>query len=147
MPDPMAVRGEVGNGFGAVADAFAENFERRNELGAAFCLYVDGTKRVDLWAGVADRRTAAPWTVDTLQLVFSTTKGLTAICIAMLVERGALSYDDTVAQHWQEFAAAGKGDITIGQMMSHQAGLIAVDTPVDFAEIMAVTPVIESLQA
>ncbi len=146
MADAMTVHGEVADGFGAVADAFAANFAHHGELGAAFSLYVDGRRRVDLWAGTADKRTATPWTADTLQLVFSTTKGATAICIAMLVEQGKLSYDDTVAQHWPEFAAADKGGITVGQMMSHQAGLIAVDAPVDFDQIMAVTPVVEALQ-
>ena len=140
------VHGQVDEGFGAVADAFRQNFEERGELGAAFSLYVDGAKRVDIWGGIANQRTGAAWTPDTLQLVFSTTKGVVATCLAMLVERGQLGYDDTVAQHWPEFAAAGKGDITVGQLISHQGGLIAVDAPVDFDQIMAVTPVIESLQ-
>jgi len=142
----VTIHGEVDEGFGAVADAFTANFEQRNELGAAFSLYVDGTKRVDLWSGTADQQNRRAWDADTLQLVFSTTKGATAICIAKLVERGALAYDDTVAQHWPEFASHGKGDMTVGQMMSHQGGLIAVDTPLEFDEIMAVTPVVESLQ-
>ena len=140
------VHGQVDDGFGPVADAFRRNFEEHGELGAGFSLYVDGTKRVDLWGGSANKRTGEAWTPDTLQLVFSTTKGVVATCLAMLVERGRLSYDDTVAQHWPEFAAAGKGDITVGQLISHQGGLIAVDAPVDFDQIMAVTPVIESLQ-
>lgn len=140
------IHGDVDEGFGAVADAFAANFEHRGELGAAFSLYAGGVKRADLWGGVADKVTGRPWTEDTLQLVFSTTKGATAICVAQLVERGALSYDDTVAQHWPEFAASGKGEITVGQMMSHQAGLIAVDAPLTFDEIMAVTPVVEALE-
>ena len=142
----IQVHGHADEGFGKVADAFAENFRVAGELGAAFCLYVDGRQRVDLWGGVANQQTGEPWTDRTLQLVFSTTKGATAICVAKLVESGALSYDDTVAQHWPEFAAHGKGDITVGQMMSHQAGLIGVDAPISFDEIMAVTPVVESLQ-
>lgn len=140
------IHGDVDEGFGAIADAFAENFEQRGELGAAFSLYADGVKRADLWGGIANGRTGQEWTQDTLQLVFSTTKGATAICVAQLVEQGALSYDDPVATHWPEFAANGKGDVTVGQMMSHQAGLIAVDAPVTFDEIMAVTPVVEALQ-
>jgi len=142
----VEIQGHADDGFGKVADVFAENFESRDELGAGFCLYVDGVERVHLWGGVADQRSGAPWTDDTLQLVFSTTKGATAICIARLVERGDLSYDDPVAKHWPEFAAAGKGEITVGQLMSHQAGLIAVDADLGFDEIMAVTPVVESLQ-
>jgi CubicO group peptidase (beta-lactamase class C family) len=140
------IRGEVDDGFGAVADVFASHFDSGDEVGAECCVYVDGVKRVDLWGGVADAATGRPWNRDTLTVVFSTTKGITATAIAMLVDSGALSYDDRVADHWPEFAAAGKGDITIGQLMSHQAGLIALEAPIDFDEIMTVTPVIESLQ-
>ena len=140
------VHGHADDGFGAVADAFAANFESRGELGAAFCLYVDGVPRVDLWAGVANSRTGTPWDERTLALVFSTTKGATAICIARLVQAGVLAYEDPVARHWPEFAAAGKSAITVGQVMSHQAGLIGVGAPITFDEIMAVTPVVESLQ-
>ena len=140
------IHGHADDGFGAVADAFRENFASRGELGAGFSLYVDGRQRVDLWAGVANNRTGREWDEHTLALVFSTTKGATAICIAMLVDQGRLSYDDAVADHWPEFAAAGKADITVGQLMSHQAGLIGVDDPLTFDEIMQVTPVIESLQ-
>ena len=140
------IHGHVDEGFGPVADAFVENFDSRDELGAAFCLYADGVPRVDLWAGVADDPTGRAWDADTLALVFSTTKGITAICIAKLVQDGLISYDDTVAEHWPEFAAAGKSDITVDQLMSHRAGLIAVEAPITFDEIMAVTPVVESLQ-
>jgi CubicO group peptidase (beta-lactamase class C family) len=142
----IRIHGEADDGFGAVADAFANNFAHHGELGAGFCLYVDGVKRVDLWAGVANKATGAAWTDQTLQLVFSTTKGAAAICVAQLVEAGKLSYDDIVARHWPEFAANGKGELTVGQMMSHQAGLIGIDAPISFDEIMAVTPVIEALQ-
>lgn len=140
------IHGQVDEGFGAVADAFAANFSERGELGAAFCLYVDGVERVNLWAGTADSATGRPWDASTLQLVFSTTKGIAATCIARLVQAGSLSYDDPVAKHWPEFAVNGKEQITVGQMMSHQAGLIGVDAPLDFDAIMSVTPVIESLQ-
>ena len=82
----IQVHGEVADGFGAVADAFAANFELRGELGAAFSLYVDGVERVNVWAGIADQRAGRAWTDDTLQLVFSTTKGAVAICIANSIE-------------------------------------------------------------
>ncbi|MCB0967561.1 MAG: beta-lactamase family protein [Ilumatobacter sp.] len=140
------IEGQVEEGFGAVADAFRANFAERDELGASFALYVDGECKVDLWGGVANQRTGTPWTDDTLELVFSTTKGIAATAIAMCVQTGTLAYDDPVSKHWPEFAAAGKGDITVEQALSHQAGLIGVDAPLDFDQIMAVTPVIESLQ-
>ncbi len=139
------IHGDVDEGFGAIADAFAANFERHDELGAAFCLYLDGTKRADIWAGVADRESGRPWTDDTLQLVFSTTKGIASICIAMLVDAGKLRYTDRVADHWPEFAEGGKGEITVEQLLSHQAGLIDLQPPLEFDEIMQVMPAVESL--
>lgn len=143
----VQVHGQVDDGFGAIADAFEVNFTERGELGAAFCLYVDGVERVNLWAGTANERTGQRWDESTLQLVFSTTKGIVATCIARLVQSGALSYDDRVAQHWPEFAPNSKEHITVGQMLSHQAGLIGVDASLDLDEIMEVTPVIESLES
>jgi CubicO group peptidase (beta-lactamase class C family) len=143
----VQVQGQVDQGYGGIADAFAANFAERGELGAAFCLYVDGVERVNIWGGIANERTGRPWDESTLQLVFSTTKGITATCIARLVQSGDLSYDDPVAMHWPEFAANGKEHITVDQVLSHQAGLIGVDAPLDFDEIMSVTPAIESLQS
>jgi CubicO group peptidase (beta-lactamase class C family) len=141
------IKGTVADGFGAVADAFERNFSEMGELGAAFSLYVDGEVKADLWAGVADKRTGRPWEQDTLQLVFSTTKGAAAICVARLVESGVISYDDAVAQYWPEFAENGKGEVTIAQMMSHQAGLPYATAELSFDDLMAVTPVVEALAA
>ena len=139
------IDGTVADGFGAVADAFERNFVEFGEVGAAFSLYVDGESKVDVWAGIADKQTGREWSHDTLQLVFSTTKGAAAICVAHLVEAGRISYDDTVATYWPEFAASGKERITIGQMMSHQAGLPFVDASMSFDDLMAVTPIVEAL--
>ena len=133
--------------FGAVADAFERNFTELGELGAAFSLYVDGEVKADLWAGVADKTTGQPWSHDTLQLVYSTTKGAAAVCVARLVEAGRISYGDTVATYWPEFAASGKGEVTIAQMMSHQAGLPYATAELSFDDLMAVTPVVEALAA
>ena len=143
----VQIQGNVADGFGAVADAFEKNFAEHDELGAAFSVYVDGEMKADLWAGVADKATGRTWSENTLQLVFSTTKGAAAICVARLVEAGVISYDDTVATYWPEFAASGKGDVTIAQMMSHQAGLPYVDAELGFDDAMAVTPMVEALAA
>jgi CubicO group peptidase (beta-lactamase class C family) len=139
------INGTVAEGFGAVADAFGRNFVDYDELGAAFSLYVDGDAKVDIWAGTADKQTGRAWTEDTLQLVFSTTKGAAAICVARLVESGSISYDDSVAEHWPEFAVNGKDQITVGELMSHQAGLPYVDATLSFDDLMAVTPIVEAL--
>ena len=141
----VEIQGTVEDGFGAVADAFAQNFAQRGELGAAFALYVDGRPQVDIWAGIAAKASERPWTDETLQLVFSTTKGAAAVCVARLVEAGLVSYDDPVCAHWPEFAANGKESVTVGQMMSHQAGVPYVDEPLSFDQIMDVAPVVDAL--
>ncbi|MFT6391692.1 MAG: CubicO group peptidase (beta-lactamase class C family) [Ilumatobacter sp.] len=143
----VEINGMVSEGFGAVADAFTQNFEEFPEVGAGFALYVGGELKIDISGGIADKATGAPWTNQTLQLVFSTTKGAAAICVAKLVEAGALSYDDFVADHWPEFAAGGKEAVTVRQMMSHQSGLSWVDAPLTLADLIAVDPIVEALAA
>ena len=141
------VHGHVEQGFEAVREAFVENFTERGETGASVCVYVDGDPVVNLWGGAADHKTNAPWTDESATVVFSTTKGATAICVAMLVEQGLLDYDEAVATYWPEFAAAGKENITLGQLMSHQAGLIFADPPLSLEAILAVEPVVRTLAA
>jgi len=122
----MTVHGSVAPGLEAVRDAFAANFRRTGdyaEVGAALCVYRRGEKIVDLWGGHADAARTRPWTADTLVNVWSTTKATAAVAVARLVDRGAIAYDQPVAEVWPEFAAAGKGAITIAEVMSHQAGL------------------------
>jgi len=149
--DQVEVQGTVAAGFEPVADAFRANFSdprfQPRDLGAAVSLYAEGEEVVNLWAGTANAKTGAPWTDDTLALVFSTTKGATAIAVAMLAEAGKLSYDEPVATYWPEFAAAGKSSITLRQLMSHQAGLIFAEPALSLGEILAVTPVVEALAA
>lgn len=117
--------------FAAVAREFERNFSDRGELGAACCAYVDGSRVVDLWGGVADRRRGTPWREDTVLLVFSTTKGLAATAVALARSRGLLDYDARVCDYWPEFAQAGKERITVRQLLAHQAGLPAVAERVD----------------
>ncbi len=144
---PIEIQGTVADGFGAVADAFTRNFAEHGEVGAGFALYVDGEMKVDIWAGLADRTTGRTWDPETLQLVFSTTKGAAAICVARLVEAGLVSYDEPVATYWPEFADNGKEAITVGQMMSHQAAVPYVDRMLSLDEICDVQPVVDALVA
>src|SRR5688572_27974370 len=109
----VGVDGKVEPGFEGVRDAFVRNFDEHGEVGAAFALYVDGACVVDLWGGVADQSTGRAYEEDTLQLVFSTTKGLTAMCAARLMEQGLLDVDAPVASYWPEFAAAGKEEVPV----------------------------------
>jgi len=143
----VEINGMVAQGFEKIADVFRSNFDEFPELGAGFALYADGEAKVDITAGVADAASGSAWDDRTLQLVFSTTKGAAAICVARLVDTGMLSYDDTVASHWPEFAAAGKEHVTVRQVMSHQAGLPYVDQVLSFDDLIAVNPVVEALAA
>ena len=125
------IGGAVAPGFEPVREAFVDNFAHRGELGGAVCAAVDGEVVVDLWGGVRDRAGQAPWSADTMTLVHSTTKGLSAMVMALLHSRGLLDYDERVATYWPEFAQAGKASITLRQLLAHQAGLFAFDEPVD----------------
>jgi CubicO group peptidase (beta-lactamase class C family) len=127
----FAISGHAEPGFEGVADAFAENFVNRNELGAACCMYVDGTEVVDLWGGVRNHKTGEPWERNTMVIVWSATKGMSGLAIALAESRGLLDYDERVSTYWPEFAQQGKEAITVRQLISHQAGLFALDAPVD----------------
>ncbi|MGH7023988.1 MAG: serine hydrolase domain-containing protein [Caulobacteraceae bacterium] len=119
----MDVRGFCPLAFEAVRAAFVANFEDGLELGARFAMAIEGEIVVDLMAGFADRAATTPFGEDTLTPVFSTTKAMAAMMIARLVGEGRLSYDQRLAELWPEFAAAGKGAVTLGEALSHQAGL------------------------
>jgi CubicO group peptidase (beta-lactamase class C family) len=115
--------------FGAVSEAFAAHFERGEEVGAAIAVVLDGRSVVDLHAGWADQARTRPWRGDTLVNVYSTTKGITALCLLQLVEQGKVDLEAPVARYWPEFAAAGKGDLPVRFLLSHRAGLPAVRKP------------------
>jgi CubicO group peptidase (beta-lactamase class C family) len=114
-----------------VREAFRRNLEARRELGAACALVHRGRAVVDLWGGVRDAGTGVPWERDTLVLVYSVTKGIAAAALAVLHARGLLDPDARVAEAWPGFARAGKEGITIRQLLAHEAGLCAVDVPLD----------------
>jgi CubicO group peptidase (beta-lactamase class C family) len=123
---PEQLHGWVAPGFEPVQQAFADNFAQRGELGAACAVYRHGQPVVDLWGGLRDRE--QPWRQDTLVLVFSVTKGMTATALAVARTRGLLDYDTPVAAYWPEFAEAGKETITVRQVLAHQAGLATSTT-------------------
>jgi len=143
----MAIDGYVATEFEPVLDVFAQNFDERGEVGAAVSVYLDGQPVVDLWGGLADPTIGTPWHEDTLVLVYSATKGVTAICANLLVERGLLDPDAAVATLWPEFAAHGKDAITVAQVMSHQAGLPYVEGDFTLEESLSWTPMVEALAA
>ena len=125
-----AVEGHVASGFEAVRAVFADNFVRRRELGGACSAYVRGQKVVDVWGGVRNRQTGDLWERDTMAIVYSATKGLAAMTLALAHSRGWLDYDERVCAYWPEFGQQGKERITVRQLLAHQAGLYVLDEPV-----------------
>jgi CubicO group peptidase (beta-lactamase class C family) len=147
MTDVVAptIGGTVEPGFESVRDAFVRNFTDHGEVGAGVAVHVKGRKVVDLWGGVADPDTGRPYDASTLQLVFSTTKGAAAVCVALLAQRGEIDYDAKVADYWPEFAAAGKAEIPVRVLMSHRAGLPVIDKKLTAEEVYEWTPLVEAL--
>ena len=120
------IHGECDARFSAVRETFAENFASFREIGAAVAVTIDGKPVIDLWSGITDKESRNPWQRDTLVTVYSTTKGMTAICAHRLVEQGLLDLDAPAAQYWPEFAQAGKADVPVHMLLSHRVGLPAV---------------------
>jgi CubicO group peptidase (beta-lactamase class C family) len=116
------VGGFVKHGFEGVRDAFIENFTDRTELGGACCMYYQGEPVVDLWGGIRNKATDEPWEEDTMVIVFSATKGLSGMAIALANSRGWLDYEEPVSMYWPEFAQQGKDNVTVRQLLSHSRG-------------------------
>jgi len=113
-------------GYERLAETFAQNFAERGEVGASVCLIAGGETVVDLWGGTANPRTQAPWTKDTVSIVFSCTKGATALCAHMLASRGKLDIDAPVTELWPEFGQHGKERVTTRMMLDHSAAVPAL---------------------
>ncbi|MGW7411125.1 serine hydrolase domain-containing protein [Streptomyces sp. NPDC054863] len=129
------VHGDVAEGFESVREEFARNLLERDELGGAFCARVHGTPVVDIWGGTADAETGRPWERDTLEMIFSASKGIVAIALLVLVDRGRLDLDVPVAHYWPEFGAAGKSAITLRQVVTYTARLPGIRASVGQDEI------------
>jgi len=125
------IHGSVENGFEKVREAFIDNFRRGEEVGAACAAYHKGKKVVDLWGGYRDKKSKDPWKEDTMILVFSTTKGISGMAVALAHSKGYFEFDEKVSKYWPDFAQNGKENITVRQLLSHQAGLCAIDEPMD----------------
>jgi len=124
------IHGTVARGWERVRDEFIENFKSRGELGASVCVYYRGEKVVDLWGGYRDRSAQEPWEEDTLCPLFSTSKGISAFALALLISRGRLSLDERVVTYWPEFGCNGKADVTVRDILDHSCGLAGIDPPV-----------------
>lgn len=147
MSGEVEIQGTVAAGFEKVAEVFAANFAERGEVGAACAVRVGGEQVVDLWAGVADPATGRAYEADTLQLVFSSTKGVLAAAAHLLAQRGQLDLDAPVATYWPEFAQAGKADIPVRWLLSHRAGLVGIDEMLTVEQLCAWDPLVDALAA
>jgi len=115
--------GIVEDRFAPVRTAFEANLASGEDVGASYCVTLEGETVVDLWGGFADAGRTRPWTRDTIVNVYSTTKTMTALTALLVADRGELDFDAPVARYWPEFAAAGKADVKVSHLMSHSAGL------------------------
>ena len=123
------LHGACGERFAALRSALQQNLDSGEELGASLVLDVDGDLVVDLWGGSCDEARTVPWSEDTITNVWSSTKPVTSLAALMLVDRGELDVDAPVARYWPEFAASGKQDIKVRQLMSHSSGVSGLDQP------------------
>jgi len=124
-----SVQGFTQDKYAGVREVFAGNLASGQDVGASFCATVEGETVVDLWGGFADGDKTRPWVEDTIVNVYSTTKTMTALTALLVADRGELDFDAPVAKYWPEFAAEGKGEIKVSQLMSHSAGVSGWDLP------------------
>ena len=124
----MEIHGECDPQFSKVKETFEKLHQEDREIGSCFAVYKDGKPLVDLWGGFQDKDKTKPWQKDNLVTVYSTTKGVAAFCIALAMEKGLLKYEEKVSTYWPEFASNGKEYITVGMLMSHQAGICSPET-------------------
>ncbi|MEU9408214.1 serine hydrolase domain-containing protein [Streptomyces sp. NPDC048281] len=121
--------------FAELAERLSENLDTGEELGASVAVVVGGESVVDLWGGWADRRHMVPWRRDTITNVWSCTKTVTSLAALVLVDRGLLDVDASVARYWPEFAAGGKKGVLVRHLLSHTSGVSGWDRPVTVADV------------
>jgi CubicO group peptidase (beta-lactamase class C family) len=143
---PLQIRMQLESGqlFQRLKPLFQENFERFGELGAAASVWQNGKPIVDLYGGFRDAHREKPWAADTLVLVWSATKGIGSACVLHALQEHNIDISERVAEFWPEFAQAGKEKITVAQLLSHQAGLCALDRRVDVVDYDAVIRALEA---
>jgi CubicO group peptidase (beta-lactamase class C family) len=131
----IEIHGSIHPRFEAVRQVFAANFETGADTGASFAVSLDGEMVVDIWAGYADAGKTRLWERDTIVNVYSTTKTMCALTALLLADRGALDFGQRVAHYWPQFAAGGKADVTVAQLMAHSAGLSGWRVPMTAADL------------
>src|SRR6516225_5261945 len=133
---PITVSGCVEPEFTAVRDSFLGNFDKGLEIGAAVAVYHCGKLVVDVAGGLRDRVSGKPYSRETLQPIFSATKGITALAANMLADRGQLDFDIPVAFYWPEFAQAGKSEIPVRWLLTHQSGVLGLDRSISHKQLL-----------
>ena len=146
LDDGRRLYGLADEGYGSVVDAFVANFVERHDLGSGCAAYVDGRLVVDLWGGIADRRTGRPWEENAAAVIFSVSKGIVAICAYLLAQQDQLELDAPVARYWPAFGARGKEAITVRQAMSHRAGVPCLDVDLTKEDVIMWDPVIHAIE-
>lgn len=146
LGDGRRLHGFADEHYGKVVDAFVANFVERQDLGAGCAIQVDGRSVVDLWGGIAERRTRRPWEENTAAVIFSVSKGILAICAYLLAQQRLLALDAPVARYWPAFARCRKDAITVRQAMSHRAGVPCLDVDLTKDEVLAWDPVIRAIE-
>jgi len=146
LDDGRRLYGFADEDYGNVVDAFVANLVEHRDVGAGCAVYVDGRPVVDLWGGIAERRTRRPWEENTAAVIFSVSKGILAICAYLLAQQGRLDLDAPVALYWPTFARCGKDAITVRQAMSHRAGLPCLDVDLTKEDVIAWDPVIRAIE-
>ncbi|MEL7158399.1 MAG: serine hydrolase domain-containing protein [Actinomycetota bacterium] len=129
------IHGSASDQFAALRDLLSDSIDAGDDVGASVSVTVEGETVVDLWGGWVDEAKSAPWVEDTITNVWSTTKTMTSLCALILVERGQLDPDATVATYWPEFAANGKEAITVKQIMGHTSGVSGWEQPVEVDDL------------
>ena len=132
---PTPLCGTCSARFDPLRELFAAKLESGEDLGASLAVNIDGEMVVDLWGGWADEARTVPWAEDTITNVFSTTKSMTSLAALVLVDRGELDLDATVAKYWPEFAANGKAGIKVRQLLSHTSGVSGWEQPITLEDL------------
>ncbi|CAB4825992.1 MAG: serine hydrolase [Actinobacteria bacterium] len=143
----IEINGTTASGFEGVRDAFEQNFTQYGDQGGSVAVIVDGETKVDLWGGTADVNTGRAWNEDSMALVYSVTKGATAVVANLLAERGQLELDAPVTKYWPAFGAQGKEKTTVRMLLSHRAGLPLVEAKLTREQVIAGAPVADALAA
>lgn len=146
-PASIDIQGSCAAGFEPVREAFARNFREHGEIGASVAVCLDGDLAVDLWAGYANADRSRPWSRDEIVNVYSTTKGIAALCAHMLADRGLIDFDAPVARYWPEFAQAGKEAMPVRYLLTHQSGLPVIDQPLPRGATLDCELMVHALEA